>query len=223
MSAEPDKARRGYDNRRRAEQARATRRRVVEVARTLLVEQGYGATTVTQVARAAGVSVETVQKGFGTKAGLAKAVYDETLVGDDEAVPLRDRAAMTALLADPDPRAKVTRYAAIGRELWERLGELVPVLLAGAGAGEPDLVDLVATIRQESRGGATLIVQHLAAEGALRAGLDEDQAIDELWLLLQPEIHLLLVGELGWSLDRFQEWFAAGARRLLLDPAPVGG
>ncbi|HSK58803.1 MAG TPA: TetR/AcrR family transcriptional regulator [Actinomycetospora sp.] len=214
---EPGKTRRGYDNSRRAEQARATRRRVVDAARTLLVARGYGATTLAQVATAAGVSVETVQKAFGTKAGLAKAVYDETLVGDDEPVPLRDRAAMTALFADPDPHRKLVRYAGIGRGLWERLGDLVPVIMAGAAAGDPDLVELVATIRRESRDGARVIVRHLAAEGALRSGLDEEQATDELWLLLQPENLGLLVGERGWSLDRFQEWFARSAARVLLE------
>jgi AcrR family transcriptional regulator len=215
---EPGKTRRGYDNTRRAEQARATRRRVVEAARTLLIAQGYGATTLAQVAAAAGVSVETVQKAFGTKARLTKAVYDETLVGDDEPVPLRERAAMTALFADPDPHSKLVRYAAIGRGLWDRLGDLVPVIMAGAAAGDPDLVALVATIRRESRGGATVIVRHLAAAGALRAGLDEEQAIDEFWLLLQPESHGLLVGERGWSLDRYQEWLARSACRVLLEP-----
>ena len=62
------------------------------------------------------MSVETVQKAFGTKARLTKAVYDETLVGDDEPVPLREGAAMTALFADPDPPASwcATRRSAGG-------------------------------------------------------------------------------------------------------------
>jgi hypothetical protein len=128
---------------------------------------------------------------------------------------------MTALLADPDPRGKLVRYAAIGRALWDRLGDLVPVIMDGAAAGDPDLVELVATIRRESRGGATVIVRHLAAAGALRRGLDEEQAIDELWLLLQPEGHRLLVGERGWTLDRYEEWFARSACRVLLEPEGV--
>ena len=114
-------------------------------------------------------------------------------------MPLRERAAMTALFADLDPHSKLVRYAAIGRGLWDRLGDLVPVIMAGAAAGDPDLVALVATIRRESRGGATVIVRYLAAAGALRAGLDEEQAIDEFWLLLQPESHGLLVERGGPS------------------------
>src|SRR4249920_2584923 len=194
MSAQGVKARR-YDNSRRAEQARATRRRIVEVARELLLTQGYGATTIAQVAKAAGVSSETVQKGFGTKAALAKAVYDVTLVGDDEPVPLRERPEFAALLAERDPARTLARYAAIGRTLRERIGPLLDVLMQGAQAGEPDLVTFVATIRRESYAGASGLADHLAAMGALRPDVPVDRARDELWLLIQPETYRLLVGE----------------------------
>ena len=43
---------RNYDNSRRAEQARATRRRIIDVARELLLTQGYASTTIAQVAQA---------------------------------------------------------------------------------------------------------------------------------------------------------------------------
>ena len=63
-----------------------------------------------------------MQKGFGTKAALDKAVYDVTLVGDDEPVRLRDRPEIIALIAEQEPVRKLERYAKIGRRLWERLG-----------------------------------------------------------------------------------------------------
>jgi AcrR family transcriptional regulator len=207
---------RGYDNSRRAEQARATRARILDAARGLLVANGYAGTTIAQVAAAAHVSSETVQKAFGTKAALAKAVYDVTLVGDDEPVPLRDRPAFVALLEEPDPGRKLEHYAAIGRALWERIGPLLEVLMQGAQAGEPDLVAFVATIRRESHTGASGIVAHLASVGALRPGLDVDHARDELWLLIQPENYRLLVGERGWSLNDVEAWLARSARAALL-------
>jgi AcrR family transcriptional regulator len=215
MSAQGAKVR-GYDNSRRAQQARATRQRIVEVARELLLAQGYATTTIAQVAKAAGVSSETVQKGFGTKAALAKAVYDVTLVGDDEPVPLPDRPEFAAIAAETDPARKLERYASVGRALWERLGPLLDVVMQGAQAGEPDLVAFVATIRRESYLGASGLVDHLAAAGALRPGLSVEQARDELWLLIQPEVYRLLVGERGWSLDAVQAWFARTAVAALL-------
>ena len=215
MTARGVKAR-SYDNSRRAEQARETRRRIVEAARELLLAQGYATTTIAQVAKAAGVSSETVQKGFGTKAALAKAVYDVTLVGDDEPVPLRERPEFQALVAETDPARKLAAYGAVGRALWERLGPLLAVLMQGAQAGEPDLVAFVATIRGESYVGASGLVANLAALGALRPGLTVDQARDELWLLIQPEVWLLLVGERGWSLDAVQAWFIRTVTAALL-------
>lgn len=219
MSAESVKSRRGYDNSRRAAQAVVNRGRMIDSARTLLLEQGYPGTTIGQIAAAAGVSAETVYKTFGTKAALAKAVYDVTLVGDDEPVPLRERPEFAAMIAEPDPRRKLERYAAIGRTLWERLGPLTSVLMDGAHAGDADLVEFAATVRRESYAGASGLVAHLAAAGALRPGLDIDQARDELWLLLQAETYRLLVGERGWSLDRMQGWFARASADALLGPA----
>jgi len=207
---------RSYDNSRRAEQARATRRRILDVARELLLAQGYATTTIAQVARAAGVSPETVQKGFGTKAALAKAVYDVTLVGDDQPVPLRERPEFQAVVAEADPVRKLAAYAVVGRTLWERLGPLIGVLMQGAQAGEPDLVAFVATIRRESYLGASGLVADLAARGALRPDLSVEQARDELWLLIQPEMFLLLIGERGWTLDAVQAWFTRTASAALL-------
>ncbi|MBV9920575.1 MAG: hypothetical protein JOY78_06950 [Pseudonocardia sp.] len=65
----------------------------------------------------------------------------------------------------------------------------------------------------------------LAALGALRAGLAVEQARDELWLLIQPEVYPLLiqpevypllVGERGWSLDAVQAWLTRTATAALL-------
>ncbi|HWI34402.1 MAG TPA: helix-turn-helix domain-containing protein, partial [Lapillicoccus sp.] len=67
----------------RARSARATRRRVIEAAHDLFLKQGFRATTIREVAERAGVSAETVYKGFGGKAGVLKAAYDVAMAGDD--------------------------------------------------------------------------------------------------------------------------------------------
>lgn len=211
---------RRYDNSSRLVQARATRLRVIGAARNLFVAQGYESTTIAQVARAAGVSVPTVQKVFGTKAGLAKAVYDVTLAGDDEPIPMGERPVFERLEAETDPREVLRLYTRIGHDLWSRLGDLFPVILAGAMSGDDDLVALRQTIAAESRIGARELVDKLVAVGGLRPDLDRDDAIDAMWWLIQPEQYVVLVGQAGWSLDRFVAWFDATAARLLLaDPA----
>src|SRR5690348_18233667 len=69
---------------RRAERAEATRLRVVEAAGRLFVERGFRATTIESIADAADVSVETIYKRFGTKAGLLKAAREVALSGAPE-------------------------------------------------------------------------------------------------------------------------------------------
>jgi len=75
---------------------------------------------------------------------------------------------------------------------------------------------LVATIRRESYLGASGLVANLAELGALRPDRTVDQARDELWLLIQPEMFLLLIGERGWTLDAVQAWFTRTASAALL-------
>lgn len=207
---------RRYDNTLRQVQARATRARTISAARSLFIEQGYEATTIAQIARTAGVSVPTVQKVFGTKAGLAKAVYDVTLAGDDEPIPMGDRPVFQQLEAETDPYEVLRLYAEIGGDLWSRLGDLFPIILAGAMSGDSDLVALRQTISAESRIGARELVDKLIALGGLRPGLDRDDAIDALWWLIQPEQYVVLVGHAGWTLERFVAWFNATAARMLL-------
>ena len=73
---------RPYRSTLREDSARRTRRLITDAARRLFLERGYAETSMVAVARAAGVSGQTVYNVFGGKAGLLKHVYDVTLVGD---------------------------------------------------------------------------------------------------------------------------------------------
>jgi AcrR family transcriptional regulator len=217
VPARPDSTRR-YDSSARQEQARHTRARVLAAARDLLVEQGYGAMTLARVAGAAGVSVPTIQKAFGTKSALTKAVYDVTLAGDHAQVPMRQRPAFVRLEAETDPHESLRLYAEIAGELWGRLGVLYPAILSGAMSGAPDLVALRSTITAESRIGARQLVAQLDRLGGLRPGLGVDDATDLVWWLIQPEQYVVMVVHAGWPLARFIDWFRDNAQHLLLDP-----
>jgi AcrR family transcriptional regulator len=201
-------SRRVYDNTRRAEQARLTRRHVLDAARELLVEHGPTAVTMRDVATRAGVSVETVYKTFRTKAALIKDVYDVTLAGDDEPIPMIDRPEHQAVFAASNPRDKLARYAVAARRIGERVGPLLAKLLAGARGGDPDLLQFHETINQERMAGARSIVHHLAATGGLRIDLDPDRATDIVWTLISPEVYELLVVDRGWSPDEYEQWLA---------------
>ncbi|BBH68288.1 TetR family transcriptional regulator [Actinoplanes sp. OR16] len=211
-------SRRVYDNTRRAEQARLTRRRILDAARELLVARGPAAVTMRVVAERADVSVETVRKVFGTKAALIKDVYDVTLAGDDEPIPMIDRPEIRAVFAATRPEDKVARYASAARRIGERVGPLLATLLAGARGGDPDLIQFRETINRERMAGAGGIVRHLAATGGLRAGLDPGRAGDVVWTLISPEVFDLLVGDRGWSPDEYERWLARALTDALVTP-----
>lgn len=208
--------RRAYDNRAREAQARATRRRVQAAALELFTESGYAGTTLAAVAQRAGASVQTVQKAFGTKAALARSVYDVTLAGDDEPVPMAQRPAFREMAAETDPHELLRKYAAIGHDLWSRVGTLLKIICAGAASGDADLVELREKIARESRIASSAMVDRLIELGALRPGLSREHAVELHWWTMQPEQYVLLVDRLGWDLDEFQRWFAETLSLLLL-------
>ena len=70
MSETVKPPRRAYDSSRRQEQARQTRRDILRAAHDLFVTHGYGRTTIADVARAAGVSAETIYATYKNKATL---------------------------------------------------------------------------------------------------------------------------------------------------------
>jgi AcrR family transcriptional regulator len=210
------KSTRAYDNRHRAEQALMNQRRVLDAAHRELLDKGYADTTIAGVAEAAGVSVQMIYKTFGSKAALAKRVYNVALVGDEEPVPLAQRPEIQAIIAEPNARKKLEIYAALGRTLIERVGPLTHALLSGAKAGDPELREFAATTARERLIGVSGIVGHLEAVGALRPGLGFERARDVLWTLIGWEVYDLLVHERGWSLDDWEAWVAESSAALLL-------
>ncbi|MGV7529729.1 TetR/AcrR family transcriptional regulator, partial [Mycobacterium kansasii] len=76
MGAVKKEPARRYDSTQRRQQAQQNRARVLQAARQRFLAQGYAATKIAEIARDAGVSVETVYKTFATKAGVLKALFD---------------------------------------------------------------------------------------------------------------------------------------------------
>jgi len=215
-----ENVKRSYDSPRRRDQAAATQLRIITAARQLLLDRGYPATTMADVAAAAGVVVQTVYSAMGGgKAALAKRVWDVTLAGDLDPVPLGAREEVRLLLAEPDPQRKLTRYAALSRQLYERLGPLARVLRAGA-ATEPELRSLLDTTETERLTGTTRLATHLDAVGALRPGLTVERAGQRLWVINSGETADSLILRCQWTLDEYEAWMAESMINAVLRPDP---
>ena len=66
---------------RQAERSELTRKAILEAARQLFADQGFGGATMDEVARAAGVAKGAVYHHFSTKEALFEAVFEQISAG----------------------------------------------------------------------------------------------------------------------------------------------
>jgi AcrR family transcriptional regulator len=199
----PDKRR--YDASGRQARARERRRDTVNAARELFERDGFRQATIAAIAAAAGVSAVSVYKGFGSKAALAKAVFDTALAGDDEPVPIADRMAMQRLRDEPDVRRKIAMFV---EGLAQRLDRsaTVQILIRDGRHVDSSLEPVWAALNEEGLVGMTRLGQHLLDTGQLRDGIDVVEVRDVLWNYLAIDTYERLVLLRGWTLPRYRDW-----------------
>jgi hypothetical protein len=161
------------------------------------------------------VAIDTVYASVGTKQIVLRTLIEAAISGTGRAVPAEERDYVQAIRAEPDARGKLTIYAqALGR-IHERLAPLIRALKDAAPADDA-LAALWKTIADRRAANMRLFAADLAATGQLRANVDLDEAADVIWATNAPEFYLLLVGERGWSPDKFEAWLVRAWTRLLL-------
>jgi AcrR family transcriptional regulator len=202
--AEPVKTRR-YDSPRRREQAAATRLAILEAAERLFVRDGYAATTMAAIAREAGVALKTVYVVLETKGGLLRALWHLRLRGDQEDVPIGERAWYRRVLAEPDAERAMRLAAHQARLVKERAGAMLGVIRSAA-AGDADARELWDRIESDFYANQRAVVQSLHERGALR--VDVARGADIMWTLNHPDVWRLLVVERGWTPAAWERWFA---------------
>lgn len=208
---------RPYRSPRREAQARATRLDVLEAARRLFVDRGYAATTMSEVAAAAGVARKTVTTSFPTKRDLLMAVWDLALKGEDSQVPAAMQEWFLQAMAEPDPYRQLELVARYTRMVRDRAGDVMAALAAAAGA-DPDIAAQQNQMTKEYYANQGRIIESLAAKGALRTDLTVTEANDLLFALNSGHVYNDLVRFRGWAGERFEAWLAATLQQQLLAP-----
>jgi AcrR family transcriptional regulator len=209
---------RSYNSPRRAERAAATRLAVLTAAREAFIANGYTATTVAEIAQAAGVSLDTVYATVGRKPALLRELVEAAISGTGQAVPAEQRRYVNRIRAAAGARAKLALYA---REITEIQRRMAPVFLAlrDAASTDPDCAGLWAEISERRARNMLLLAADLRATGELRHDLSDQQVADIIWSMNAAEYWALLVQERSWSPDQFASWLTDAWTRLLLsDP-----
>jgi AcrR family transcriptional regulator len=206
---------RPYDTSHRREVAAETRNAVVAAASRLFADRGYAATTMAEIASAAGVALDTVYASVGPKPVLFRHLIETAISGGDQPVPAEGRGYVRQIRAEPDPGRKLDLYAHAIREIQERLAPLFRVLQHAAPA-DPQLNALWHEIGARRARNMQLLAADLAATGGLRQDLSVDDAADIIWATNSSEFFLLLVRDRDWDADRFEQWLARTWKELLL-------
>jgi AcrR family transcriptional regulator len=164
------------------------------------------------------VSVQSIYKAFGNKPALLKTVFDVAIAGDDEPVPMLQRAALSRVRAEPDPRRKLSLYGEFVADVSSRH---VPIqlLVRAAAATDPQLRSLWDELEDRRLRRMAENAQHLVDRGQLRPGRTPDEARDVLWAYTSPDLYERLVVSQGWGLDAFERFLRDGMTGALLDPA----
>jgi AcrR family transcriptional regulator len=201
---------RSYSSARREAQALETRRAILDAAHELFVATGYAATTMQAIADRGGVAVQTVYAVFRTKRELLRQLIERTIVGDDEPMPISERAAARSVADEPDARRRAELDAALSRAVIERVAPIVRVA-AEAAASDPEMAATMEAVKTARRQEMPTAAGILAGPEGLRG--DPEEAAATLYVLYSPQVADMLMGDYGWTAERYEHWLA----RMLLN------
>ena len=142
---------------------------------------------------------------FSSKVGILKTVLDVSIAGDDEPVAVAERPGVASLSDETDPHQVLAGFAAVTTQINQRTSDLYHVLSRAADS-DAEADQLFRTLRDQRDRGQGQVIRALHDRGHLRPGLDLDDAADIVHAVMSPEVYRLLVGDRGWSPERFQEW-----------------
>ncbi len=196
---------RSYSSTRREAQARETRRSILDAAHDLFVAGGYAATTIQAIAERGGVAVQTVYAVFGSKRELLRQLIERTIAGDDNPQPMAERTANKSIAAEPDARRRAELDAALSRSITERVAPIVRVA-EEAAASDPELAAMMEVVKAARR-------QEMIASARIVAGPDglrvsHEEAAATIYVLYSPLVADMLMGDYGWSPQRYERWLA---------------
>ena len=181
-------------------QAAQTRAAVLDAATRLFGELGWADTNMRDVAKASGVSTETVYAAFGSKGDLLAAVMDVAVVGDDLPIPLAQRD-IALMLGTGTRDERATKAASMSAAISIRTCELVQALTQGSAA-DASLAQRLGALDARRRGEIADYFQQVASRSPTRLELDE------VWLLTSAEVFHLLVHRSGWTPEQHEQWLA---------------
>ena len=194
----------------RERQAELSRSEILLAARRLFAERGFARTSVRDIAKAAGVSTQTVYNSIGSKQAVVARLND--LIDSEAGIG----AIVGPIAASRDPQQVAALSARITRSMLENCGDIIRAVVTGAAA-EPEIQAVLDEGHRRHLEGARTVVRLLQDMKALASTADSAATSETLAAITDFRFGLVLRESYGWSLDRIEEWMTATSRSLLLD------
>jgi len=201
----------------RRERAELTRVAIIRAAHAVFVERGYTGTRMVDVARAAGVAVQTVYLVFHTKGELLAACHDHAVLGEDDPKPPNEQPWYAAILSAPSAAESVAHFVSGNTAICKRIAVLDDTVRAAAH--EPEAAKVHQRSQRLRREGYAVLIAHWRATFGLQPGLTDAQANDLLLMLSGPASYRELVVENGWSPEGYHAWLHGALLALLAPPS----
>jgi AcrR family transcriptional regulator len=189
----------------RRDRAKATQWRIMKAAYTLFCEQGYAATTMAQIAEAAGVAVQTVYFGFHTKPALLSRAYEVAVGGEPEPLIPEQQHWFSEMRSAPDITVALRAFVKGSGEIMRRVTPLYFAARVAANA-DADAARVMAFHENGRAAGYRECLEFLRAKTEFRPGLSLERATDLLLLFVGPDVYHALVDGRGWSHDEWIDW-----------------
>lgn len=212
---------RPYRSELRQEQAARTRLRVVQAAVRLFGRDGYRATTFTQLAKEAGVSVKTVQE-HGPKADLLQAAVELASFGVEGETDFfaTDLGRAVLQIRDPGELAVMVGEAMLAINtpsagLW--------MTFVAAAQGDAELSGYHARMLALIRGQVQHVLDYVNDQGWLRRDVPFDDLVEAFCVVTCIETFVRFVHHDGKSPDQYKAFVARtiGESILASDTRPM--
>ncbi|MGI5952426.1 MAG: TetR/AcrR family transcriptional regulator [Brooklawnia sp.] len=202
----------------RREQAEKSRRKVLRAAREAFLESGYHSTTMGQIAKRAGLAVQTVSYHFGTKPRLMSELITVSVKhAMGEVAPLDRPAWEQALETATDGHELVDAILEEVHAIMMSVAQLMDVARIG-GLTDPEVQEVYESHEQWRARDFGRFVGALDDLDALREGMDVQTALDIVLTVLGPDTYRMLSVDRGWDEAKIMEWMRQTIKMLLLRP-----
>lgn len=211
---------RSYRSPVRAERAHLTRAHLRDTASAIFARKGYTSTSVREIARSAGLSLDSVTAAGG-KAALFVAGFEHALNDGEEAIPVIERPEVAGRWGIDDLETAIGAVIDFLVASNERAGGLWPAYLEGARA-DPVVAVAYEGKMTQMRAATRAVVESLMIRGLAQPVVDAQTIGDLIWAAAHPEQYQLLVRSAGWPRERFRRWLMTLCLTLLRGEVPAG-